>query len=116
MAGCRYAGFDDRRSESRSEVMGMNAEYVARMKSQLKKWDADFDALVARGDKAGEQARASYHEGITALRARRDAAQKTVEAIRFAGESAGSKMQAGMEETWEAMRKALAKASSDLKK
>ena len=96
--------------------MGMNAEYVARMKSQLKKWDADFDALVADGAKAGEETRTSYHEGITALRARRDAAQKTVEAIRFSGESAGAKMQAGMEEAWEAMRKALAKASSDLRR
>jgi len=96
--------------------MGMNAEYVARMKSQLKKWDADFDALVAHGDKAGAEARTAYHEGIAALRAKRDAAQKAVEEIRFAGETAGSKMQAGMEETWEAMRKALAKASSDLKK
>lgn len=93
--------------------MSTNAEYVAKMKSQLKKWDADFDALVADGDKARATA---YKEGVTALRAKRDAAQKAIEEIRFAGETAGSKMQAGMEETWEAMRKALAKVSSDLRK
>jgi len=93
--------------------MSTNADYVAKMKSQLKKWDADFDALVAQGDKATA---AAYNEGITALRARRDAAQKAIEEIRFAGEMSGSKMQAGMEKTWEAMREALAKASSHLRK
>lgn len=90
----------------------MNAEDVARMKSQLEKWDADFDALVAQGEKAGLEARAAYRE----LRADREVAQKMVEEIRFSGETAGAKMQAGMQTTWEAMRRALAKASSDLKK
>jgi Ribonuclease G/E len=93
--------------------MSTNAEYVARMKAQLKKWDADFDTLVAQGDKARATA---YKEGVSTLRAKRDAAQKAIEEIRFAGETAGSKMQAGMETTWEAMREALAKVSSDLRK
>ena len=93
--------------------MSTNAEYAATMKAQLKKWDADFDALATRGEKAGSDA---YHEGIKALRASRNAAQKSVDEIRFASESAGAKLKAGMETSWEAMRKALDSASAAFKK
>jgi len=96
--------------------MGTNADYVAKMKTQLKKWDADVDALAARGEKASAVARAAYHEQVKALRANRDAAQKTFEEIRFAGESAGAQMQAAMEATWKKMQKALDKVASDLGK
>jgi hypothetical protein len=89
--------------------MSTNAEYVATMKAQLKKWDADFDAIATRGEKAGTEA---YHEGIRSLRASRNAAQKSMEEIRFASEAAGAKMKAGMETTWATMRKALDSATS----
>ena len=96
--------------------MGNNAEYFARMETQLKKWDADLDALAAEGEKASAQARAAYHEGIKDLRAGRDAAHKTFQEIRSATESAGAQMQAGMQLAWETMQKALQKVSSDLRK
>ncbi len=96
--------------------MGMNAEYVARMETQLKKWDADVDALAAEGEKAGAKARAAYHQQIKKLRTSRDAAQKTFQEIRAASESAGEQMQAGMKAAWETMQKALEKVSSDLRK
>lgn len=96
--------------------MGMNAEYVARMKTQLKKWDADVDALAAQGEKASAEGRAAYHERIQELRAGRDAMHKTFEEIRFAGESAGAQMHAGMEGALDKMQKALEKVSSDLRK
>jgi len=93
--------------------MSTNAEYAATMKAQLKKWDTDFDALAARGEKASSDA---YHEGIKSLRASRNAAQKSVDEIRFASESAGTKLKAGMETSWEAMCKALDSASAAFKK
>ena len=96
--------------------MSMNTEYVARMETQLKKWDADVDALAAQGEKASADARAAYHEQIKDLRASRDAAQKKFQEIRVASESAGEQMQAGMKAAWETMQKALEKASSDLRK
>jgi len=96
--------------------MGKNTEYVTRMETQLKKWDADVDALAAKSEKASAQARAAYHEQIKNLRASRDAAQKTFQEIRVASESAGARMQAGMEVAWETMQKALEKVSSDLRK
>ena len=98
------------------EAMSMKTEYVAKMETQLKKWDADVDALAAEGEKASAAARAAYHEGIKNLRVSRDAAQKTFQEIRVASESAGTQMQAGMKTAWETMQKALEKVSSDLRK
>jgi len=95
--------------------MGKNAEYVATMETQLKKWDADVDALTAKGEKASAQAGAAYHAQIKALRASREAAQKTFQELRVATDAAGAQMQVGMEAAWKTMQKALEKVSSDLR-
>ena len=94
--------------------MGANAEYVARMKEQLKKWDDDLDALAARGEQAGEDARGAYREQVKALRASRDVAQKSFVQMRAAGEKAGAQMKHGMESAWTAMRKGLEKAAAGM--
>ena len=96
--------------------MTMNTEYVAMMETQLKKWDADVDALAAQSEKAGDEARAAYHAQIKDLRANRDAAQKTFQEISNANESAGAQMQAAMKASWETMQKSLEKLSSDFRK
>ena len=96
--------------------MSTNSEYVAKMETQLKKWDADVDALAAKGEKVSADARAAYYAQIKDLRASRAVAQKTFQDIRAASESARVQMQAGMEATWEAMQKALGKMSLDLGK
>lgn len=96
--------------------MEKQSVYVARMETQLKKWDADMDALAAAGEKASDAARTSYVESMKGLRANRDAARKSFEAMRAANQEAGEKMQAAMTATWEGMRKSLERASSDLRK
>ncbi|HEU0203514.1 MAG TPA: hypothetical protein VFR86_24145 [Burkholderiaceae bacterium] len=96
--------------------MSTNAEYRARMETQLKQWDADVDALAAEGEKAGAAARAAYQERIKDLRAGRDAALKAFQELSVSTESVGAQMQAGMQTAWEAMQKALQKAGSDLRK
>jgi hypothetical protein len=96
--------------------MSMHSEFIARMEAQLKKWDADVDALATEGKKAGAEARAAYDERIKDLRASRDAAQKAFLEIRQASESAGAQMQAVMQGAWETMQKAFERASSDIRK
>ncbi|WP_157288438.1 hypothetical protein [Uliginosibacterium gangwonense] len=96
--------------------MKMTADYIEKMEVQLKKWDADFDLLAAEGKKVGADVRSAYFERIKELHAGRAAAQKTFHDLRAATESASSQMHAGMELAWESMRKALEKASADLKK
>jgi hypothetical protein len=101
---------------SRDKTMGMSARRIAKIEDQLKKWDADVDALAAEGEKASSQVRAAYHEQIKHLRTSREAAQKTFHEIRVAGESAGEHMHAGLTAAWETLQKAFEKASSDLRK
>jgi hypothetical protein len=91
-------------------------EYLARMEAQLKKWDADLDALAAEGEKAGAAARTAYHERIKDLRASRDAAQKRFQEIRAASGAAGEHLQTGMKSAWETMQTALEKAAAELRK
>ena len=94
--------------------MGANADYIARMKAQLRQWDAELEALVARGETAGGEARAASLERINDLRASRDAAQKAFQQMRAAGEAAGSPMKAAMEAAWTSMQKGLQRAAASL--
>jgi hypothetical protein len=96
--------------------MSMHSEYIARMETQLKKWDADVDALATEGKNASADERAAYDERIKDLRASRAAAQKTFLEVRQAAESAGAQMQAAMQGVWETMQKAFEKVSSDIRK
>lgn len=96
--------------------MGINADYVTKMKAQLKKWDADVDALSARGASASDEARTLYVDQVRTLRASRDAAQKSFQQMRAAGESAGTHLKEGMEQAWKAMQKSLERASSSFPK
>jgi polyhydroxyalkanoate synthesis regulator phasin len=96
--------------------MSMHSEYIAGMEAQLKKWDADLDALVAEGKKASAEARATYDERIKDLRASRDAAQKTFQEMRQATGSAGAQMQAAMQGAWETMQRAFEKVSLEIRK
>ncbi len=95
--------------------MSTHSHYISKMETQLQKWDADLDALVARGKDAGVDARAALDDRIKNLRATRDAAHKTFLEIRQATESASAQMQAAMQGAWETMQKALEKAASDIR-
>lgn len=96
--------------------MGMTKEYIEKMDVQLKKWDADFEALAAEGRQVALDARAGFYERIKTLRVGRNAAQKSFREFRTAADAAGADMHAGMEAAWESMRKALEKASAELRK
>ena len=96
--------------------MSKNAEFVAMMEKQLKKWDADVDALAAKAEQASADARAAYRKQIKELRANRDAAAKKFQEFRAASDSAGAQMQAGMQAAWDSMKKALEKVSADFRK
>ena len=95
--------------------MSTNAIYLAGMQLQMKKWDAEFEALVADGRKAGGEARTAYDRRLKELRLGRKSAQKSLEAVRDATGPAALKLQADMQATWEEMEKSLGKVSSDLK-
>ena len=74
--------------------MSTKSEFVTTMEAQLKKWDADVDALAAKGEKVSADARAAYYARIKDLRASREVAQKTFQEILAASESARAQLQA----------------------
>ena len=90
--------------------------YMTQMEDQLRKWDADVDALVAKGERAGAATRARYHQSVKDLRENRAAAQQTFREMQAAGLTAGAKVQAQMEAAYETMQKNFAKAVADLRK
>lgn len=96
--------------------MSTKSEFVTKMETQLKIWDAAVDALSAKGEKVSADTRKAYYTGIKDLRASREVAQKTFQEILVAGESARAQLQASMEATWEAMQKALGKMSLETQK
>ena len=62
--------------------MSTKSEFVTKMETQLKVWDADVDALAAKGEKVSADARKAYYAGIKDLRSSREVAQKTFQEIR----------------------------------
>jgi hypothetical protein len=96
--------------------MGTQTEYFTTMESQLKKWDADIDKLNTTGAKASAEASATYKEQVKAMRVNRDAAYKKLAEMRAATESVGKQMQAGLDATWESMRKGMETAAASFKK
>lgn len=96
--------------------MGTNVDFAAGMQTQLNKWDAEVGVLIAEGRKASGETRTAYDRRLKELRLSRKAAQKSLQELRSATESAGAQMQAGMQGVWESMQQALEKVSSDLRK
>ncbi len=96
--------------------MDKKSDFVIAMETQMKKWDADLDALNAMGEKANDAARATYQANLKSLRANRDEARKTFKEMSDASVEAGEKMQARMTASWETMQKSLEKVSADLRK
>ena len=96
--------------------MPTNAEFIAKMEAQMKKWDTEVDELRSRGKTVAANARAFYFGRIRELNAKRATAESKFQQIRCASEEGGAQLQAGMEGAWETMRNALRKVTSELPK
>jgi hypothetical protein len=96
--------------------MGTNNEYLVDMQLKLAKWDAEVAALVAEGTKASGESRTAYDRRIKELRLARKSAEKSLQTLRAATDSAGAPLQSGMDVTWHALQNALVQVSSDLRK
>lgn len=95
--------------------MSANSIYLATMEKQMQKWDANVDALAAKGEKATSEARADYQKWVKDLRENRAAAQQCFKEMQAAGHSAGDKAQAQVTAAYEKMQKNYEKAVSELR-
>jgi hypothetical protein len=89
--------------------MGTNADFIASMDAQLKKWDQDMQTLRDQGKTMAADARTAYFTRIKELHANRATAQKAFQELRLASDSAGFQLQVGMQSAWETMKSALDK-------
>jgi phage-related minor tail protein len=95
--------------------MSKKDEYMAQMQSQLKKWDAEIDALTAKANEFGADARDKYYDQLKIMRESRETVAKKMHEVTSASEAAWQEMQKGMESAWDAMKTAMEKATSSFK-
>lgn len=91
-------------------------EYVARMKDQLDRWNADMARLEAEGRKARTGLEKRFENDLEALRARREEALYQLKLVEAASASAWSELSRGADDAWDRMRAALAQARSHFEK
>jgi hypothetical protein len=96
--------------------MGKNAEFVTNMDKMMTRWDKEVEALARRAGNGSLETGAAYEEGVKELRACRDDAQKEFQVIRFASESEGLQLKAGMQAAWVRMQSTLEKVTAGLVK
>lgn len=90
--------------------MSRNAEYLARMETQLRKWDADVGALPVSRGMASLVAPAAQHQRLKALRASRSVAHEALRQMR-AADPVDPRLYSHIQAAWESMQAAYEKAS-----
>ena len=96
--------------------MGKNAEFVTNMDKMMVRWDKEVDLLARRVGNGGLESGAAYEKGVKELRACREIAQKAFQEIRFASESEGLELKAGMQAAWVTMQSTLERVTQELVK
>ena len=95
--------------------MSKNSEFVTRMEKQMIRWDKEVAELAAVGAMLKANAQARYLQGVKDLEASREAAQKSFQEVRFAGEESGVQLRAVMQDAWVKMQATLEKVTTNLK-
>jgi len=96
--------------------MSKHVEFVVNMDKMMVRWDKEVALLAQRAGNGGSEAGAAYDDGVKELRACREDAQKAFQEIRFAGESEGQQLKAGMQAAWVKMQSTLEKVTAGLAK
>lgn len=95
--------------------MSAKDEYIRKMHAKLDQWSNEIDALTAKADQAGAQARSEYHKHIEILHGKRDLARNKMEELQKSAAGAWEDMKAGVEMAWDAVGEALDSARSRFK-
>jgi len=86
--------------------MGLQEEYVEKMKAQVAELTAKIDLWKAKADKAEASAKIEFHQQLDALRHKRDAIQAKVTDLQTAGEGAWESLKSGVEQSWNDLKRA----------
>ncbi len=91
-------------------------EYVANLKTQLDRWNADMEVWEAKAKSAQEDAKKRYEEQLKVLAEQREKAQYNLRLLESASAAAWTEISRGADEAWERMREAVAQARTHFEK
>ena len=97
------------------DISNIKDEYTRKMHSKLDQWGAEIDALSAKADQAGAEARVEYHKQIADLHSKKDKARNQLTELENAGENAWEDMKSGVEAAWDSVGEAVNSAKSRFK-
>lgn len=100
--------------KQRLEIMDLNSDLLAGMRSHFKQWDDAVGVLVAEGKRADGEARTAYQRRLKELRLARNAAQRAFDTLLAATGTAATRSQAAMQEARDVMQETLLKVTADL--
>ena len=91
-------------------------DYVAKLKTQLDRWNADVTKWEAQASVAKADMKKQYAKQLEILRAQREAAKYNLRLVEDASATAWTDLSKGADEAWTKMREAIANARSHFEK
>lgn len=85
-------------------------EYVARLKEQIDRWNADIARWEAQAREAQKSAAERYKRELDVLKAQRELALYNLKQVEAASAAAWSELRRGADDAWERMQAAIASA------
>ncbi len=73
---------------------------IETLESQLKEWGIDLETFRAKADKTKGKAKTELEREVAALRAKLNEAQKKLEELKKAGDTASGELKKGIENAW----------------
>ena len=86
--------------------------HVGKMEAELKSWGAKLDALVAKADAAGTEAKIDYRKRLDDVTERYKAAQSKLHKLQAAGSGKWETFRTDIESAWSDLETAFKKLTS----
>jgi chromosome segregation ATPase len=88
---------------------------VETLQAQLKEWGIDLEKFRAKADKTKTEAKIKLDNEVATLRTKMGEAQKKLEELKKAGDSASGELKKGVENAWVELKKAFDNATTKFK-
>ncbi len=90
--------------------------FLKRVASNLETLDDEIDRIVAKAEKAGQDAKIRYDEELTVLRMKREAVRAKVQLVRDAGAGSWGTLKGGVQDAVDDLKNSIEKAIERLRK
>lgn len=96
--------------------MTIRDEYVAKLKTQLDRWNADVGKWEAEARKAQDKLQVEYNAQLRLLHEQQEKARYNLKLLEGASASAWQDVARGADQAWDAMRAAVERARTHFEK